>query len=146
MATCFGVFIYAIIRPADIKVNFKVTLCQIGCHVLLDAMLDFRKNVTVTYIKCFFSEFLYKFVESIFTLRRTEQDIIMNVYWSSLRYPLLSCFHISYPILSDFHVRYPLLSGFIKVPVIVSLYARYLLLSGVHVRYPLMSGLHVRCL
>jgi hypothetical protein len=24
MATCFGVFIYAIIRPADIAVNFKL--------------------------------------------------------------------------------------------------------------------------
>jgi hypothetical protein len=24
MATCFGVFIYAIIRPADIEVNFKL--------------------------------------------------------------------------------------------------------------------------
>jgi hypothetical protein len=39
MATCFGVFIYAIIRPADIEVNFYVKLyvCRPDNGVYKDA-------------------------------------------------------------------------------------------------------------
>jgi hypothetical protein len=45
MATCFGVFTYAIISPVDVQVK-KITLCQMGLHALFSlvpcGILDYQ--------------------------------------------------------------------------------------------------------
>ena len=86
-------------------------LYRISPHYLINETI-FGKTLLTT--KCLFRVSLQLLSEIFFIIRRTEQYIIKNVYWSSCKYPLFLSDFNGTNFLDSFS-KYPQISNFMKI-------------------------------